>query len=500
MKKYTYLIILIVAFACSKNDSSEFQEEEVIIEEPELEEPELVEANSEGYPFNLPEKVTATLSINSSSKTAANNLLLGINFGGYTTTQEKEIVRYLDPVGIRFPSGVWSNWYNWEKDISEYDPTDTYDIGAFHKQVMDDYAKYGLYTGFEGMKAMHDELNFNVLFTYNINYDSNEKSVARLKDRVSKGFDVNYIELGNEQFWKNQRSGRIATPELYYPIAKSISEALKAERPNVKLSVPLGWRSTQDNYNAAIAKTTDYFDAITLHRYVHHQKDDAVKSSDTYKSILTSRLEIEESKNFVRNHAAGKPIWLTEWGVSCGLNAASYLGQADAYLYLFDNQIDFQRAEWFGATTALNPMYIYSDAILDNRGRPERSVRNIKKTGHGAVFEILKKVFRNSDILATEISTFELTTGSNAIEAKAVLKNGNIEIFAVNKTYKSVTFNMKIDNTDYNGAYRLEALKYESLKDDRLLNNYEDPLKLIKNGTGVIILPPYSINRISEIK
>ena len=259
----------------------------------------------------------------------------------------------------------------------------------------------------------------------------------------------------------------------------------------------MGWRDTQDDYNAAIAKTTDYFDAITLHRYVHHQKEDAIKSGETYSNILTSRLEFEASKNFVRTHAPGKPIWLTEWGVSCGLNAASYLGQADAYLYLYDHQNDFERAEWYGATTALNPLYIFSNQFLDNRDKPEKSVRNMKKTGHGAVFEILRSVFEDSEIMYSDISTTQLVTGSMAVEAKAVLKNGKTEIFAVNKTYKSVVFSVKINNKKWEGSHMHEALSFQSLTDDRLFNNYENPLKLVDEGTGIIILPPYSINKLS---
>lgn len=500
MKRLGYLLLLqCIVFSCVKNGPIPDEQNEEVKEGEEEEEAmelDLPEADSTGYPFDLPETIEATLSINMNTSIQANNLLLGANFGGFTTANEKELVRYLNPVTVRFPSGVWSNWYDWEIDRSTY-TEDGYDIGDFHRRVMDTWERLDIRTGFPGFKSLYDELGYNLLFTYNLNYDSNEKSVARLLDRESKGMPVTYIELGNEQFWKDQRSARIATPALYYPAARSLSEALKKSNPNVKLSVPLGWRTNQDSYNAAIAKTTDYFDAITLHKYVHYQKDAPTKSAETYKSILTSSLEIETSKEFVRIHAPEKPIWLTEWGVSCGLNAASYLGQADAYLYLFRNQDDYERAEWYGSTTALNPMYSFTTEYVDGGGRPEKSVRNLKKTGHGATYEILRNVFENSTILGSTIAVHELATGSYAVEATAVNKDGKTSVIAINKTFKNVPFQVDLNGDLLTETFTHEALIFKNLQDNFLFDNDENPLKLVKEGSGTIVLPPYSISKIA---
>ena len=473
------------------------------------------------YPFPLPEIVTASLNVDTTVKVPANNLLLGANFGGFTSSNEKQLVRYLNPITVRFPSGVWSNWYDWYIDRSTYKmddgtgnwvPYDNYDIGATHTNAMDTWERNDTKTGFPGLKMLHDELGFNMVWTYNLNYDSNEKSVARMLDSDAKGFDVKYIELGNEQFWKDQRSERISTPEKYYPIANSLSGALKAAKPTVELSVPLGWRVSQASYNSALTPTKSYFDAISLHRYVHWEKEEAVKTADTYKKILTSRFEIENSKNFVLSYASGKSIWLTEWGVSCGLNAASFLGQADAYLYLFEKQDTFERAEWYGATTALNPMYYFTNQYLDGGGRPERSLRNLRKTGFGAVYEILRSVFENSELLKSDMVCnaplvapddveYSGTQPStvDAISARAVTKNGQTQVFILNRTPKAVVFDLKFNNVVFAGSFKHEALSFDSLSDNPDFANDQNPLSLIKSGTGTITLPPYSVSKVSDI-
>ncbi|PQJ72628.1 hypothetical protein BTO14_04880 [Polaribacter butkevichii] len=450
-------------------------------------------ADKTGYPYKSDKMTTATLSINTSSKFTANNLLLGANFGGFSSNEEKEIIRFLKPVTVHFPNGVWANWYNWEKDISEYDATDSYDIGDFHRGVMDDWAANNTTTGFPGMKTLHDELAFNTLFTYNVNYDSPAKSLERLKDREAKGFDVQYVELGNEQYFEDQRAGRTSSTIFFGRFASQIATALKNEKPNLKIAVPYGWRDNEDAaYNLQVGFFgKSFYDAISLHRNieVENTTEDVVKSPDAYKTILNSRLTLKESSDFALSFLGEdqKPIWLSEWGVSCGLNAASFLGQADVYMYLFENQDLYERAEWNGLLDE-NPMYTFEG---------DKSLANMKKTGYGAVYEITRDVFENSEVYESTISTRILDTDVNAVEAKAVTKNGETIVYAVNKTVRSVPFRVKVDGVVSDASKKHEALSFDSLQDNKLLNMDESPLTLINEGTEIIVLPPLSVNKIS---
>tara|TARA_R110002049_G_scaffold51189_3_gene144962 strand:- start:68 stop:1570 length:1503 start_codon:yes stop_codon:yes gene_type:complete len=499
MKKITYIgVLCTLVFACTSPDDSLPPADGGNKTDPQwFDGLDLPQADPTGYPYDRTKMTTATVSINTSSKVAANNLLLGLNFSGFTTADEKEIVRYLDPVTVRFPTGVWSNWYDWETDSYSY-PNDGYDIGEFHRRVIDTWQILGVVGGFPGLKELHDELGFNMLFTYNVNTDSPAESVARLKDREAKGFDVKYIELGNEQFWEDQRSAKTATPINYLMTASAIAKALKAEKPSVKLSVPYGWRANQAAYNAQVGlKIGPFeidFDAISLHKYVDPEKSspNVVKTKDTYKTILNSGREIDIAKDFVSQFKPDKTIWLTEWGVNAGKSAASYLGQADAYLYLFANQDVYERAEWFGATTVLNAMYKYEGDPV-----PGSPLVNLKKTGFGMVYEILRDVFEDSELLETTVFTRILDESMNAVEARAVTKNGKTQLFVLNKTPRSVPFRAEIDGKFWEGSQKLESLSFNSLQDDKLLDANENPLTLISEGTDVVVLPPFSVSKIT---
>ena len=61
--------------------------------------------------------------------------------------------------------------------------------------------------------------------------------------------------------------------------------ALK-ERLEVRVSIPLGWRRTQESYNRAIMGDTTYYDAISVHRYMGADPDVPGESDTAYRSLL----------------------------------------------------------------------------------------------------------------------------------------------------------------------------------------------------------------------
>lgn len=157
---------------------------------------------------------------------------------------------------------MWANFYDWESDgrrITDNYKT-PYDEGVRDHQDL----KYG----FDGFHSLRKSLGFDVIFTWNINYDSPEKGVRRLLDRQEKGFDVRWIELGNENFWKTQRSEAVSDVQRYISVSKAHTTALKAVDPAIKVSVNITWRDVQaSDWNLALA-AEDYYDAVSLHRYV----------------------------------------------------------------------------------------------------------------------------------------------------------------------------------------------------------------------------------------
>ncbi len=463
-------------------------------------------AGAQEYPFSLPAKVTATLDVDTAKIEKVNNHLLGVNLGGPRNKpipggkgyNESEFYKKFDPIAVRWPQGVWSNFYDYISDGRRRNKA--YDNKEFSVQI-DNHQD--LKYGFPEFTKLHNEMKFDVIWTYNLNDDSPEKSVARLKDSEAKRFDVKYIELGNEQFWNSQRGVQTATPEKYLETARKVSKALKAAKPDAQISIPLSWRDGKTgslvggraidhtSYNAALTKDQTYFDAISVHRYVHIEGEKKEISADGYREILTSAVSLQKSVDWTRNFAPGKPVWLTEWGISAGEKAASYLGSADAYMFLFNNQDVYQYATWF-QVNAYDPFYVWSY---------EGKTLTPRQTGWGANYNIMRAVYEDAEMLGSKIETTELSPGSNAVLAQAVVKAGKRVILAVNKTPQSVPFALSFDGKAYKGAFDHKAMAFDTLAQDKTWAFDENPLKPVKTGAAgdAIVLPPFSINVISDL-
>ena len=77
------------------------------------------------YPYALPDQLNATLKVDTGSKTNFINMLLGLNtnfpenqYGsdGYNDADGQDLITTWDPPSLRFPHGVWANFYDWEVD------------------------------------------------------------------------------------------------------------------------------------------------------------------------------------------------------------------------------------------------------------------------------------------------------------------------------------------------------------------------------------------------
>ena len=414
------------------------------------------------------------------------------------------MIRTLNPITVRFPSGVFINWYDWTVDGNRI--YDDY-VAKTYKGVPDStYIKMinnnlGAKTGFPGLTALNAEKKqasgsgYDMLWGYNLNYDDNKKSVARLRDSEAKGFEVNYIEMGNEQFYGNQRSNRTSTPQKYVAVAKSLSDTLHRIKPGIKVSVPLAWRTQQSyiDYNKALTADTTYFDAVTIHKYVGSDPD--IPASFTYKDVLAGRLLLEKDVNYARQFAKTKPVWLTEWGVSAGseCQAAAALGMADCYLFLFENQKIYGRADWYCVNGLLNSFVTFVGT--------SRTIKYpLEKTGYGSVHEILRSVFENSTLIKGNMSTTKISTSigsTNAVSARMVEKDGKKMVLAVNLTNKPVVFTIQFDRMPINQNFTQEALAFNTLSEDKVMGINENPLELIKEGSGTITLPALSVNKIT---
>ena len=174
--------------------------------------------HTQEYPFTLPNTITASLNVNTSDKEAFNNKLIGYNIQGFKTQVQQDFIKLVDPVTIRFPHGVWANFYEWETDGYQQDSYDNRDhqdaLDIFVRNIKGDIG--GIAELNNDKKASNNGKGYDMMWTYTINFDDGASSVARAKKDIGLGFEVKAIELGNEHFWRGQRSLRtLSSPKMF---------------------------------------------------------------------------------------------------------------------------------------------------------------------------------------------------------------------------------------------------------------------------------------------
>ena len=481
---------------------------------------------AQDYPFNLPSKMEATINITSSNTEVFNNLLLGTNTHHFSTTKEKDLINKLKPITIRFPHGLWANWYDWRRDVSrlfgeesfEYEQginktikTKTPDLLANIKIFDTNNIKVGIdgLTGLNTTRKSQTGKGFDMMWTFNMSADGTDfnngspETVARYNDLISRGFEVKVVELGNENFYPGQRSSIIPNAEDYIARAKSMSVALKAKDPNIKVSVPLLRRDSwaNPNWNEDLTEDLSYFDAVTVHTYVGSDPDDANNSDEAFGTALTARKFLGNSiYDYAHKVAPNKPIWLTEWGVkSGGPNAVSVLGMADCYIFLSENQDVFERANWFSVNGKLNSHYVWETYISPSGVERPRIKYPLEKTLFGSGYEIIRQAFENTTLIESNMQVANLVEGVKAVNARVLTKEGKIYVFVVNQSNQNIPFNVNIDGLAYSDLAVHKAISFSTMDEERAMGIDVDPLTLISEGNEGITLPKFSIN-IIELK
>lgn len=467
--------------------------------------------DKENFPFSV-KAFTAKICVDTDSEEKSNNKLLCLNMGyqvatdmlkGFNSNLSKEFTRWYKPISLRFPQGAWGNFYNWETDGRSKYGDDEWNNGSFNNQ-MSDRVKFGI----DGFAELHKELKFGILWVWSIGYKDEAYSQARLRDHLDKGLNVTDVELGNEYFWKTQRSSLIATEDMLVKRTESFAKALREVKPDLRFALPFSWRKdAHDSYNRKLA-TVDpsLYDAIVIHKYVHTksreggddnpgedtEEDDTggKPQSNDYFQVLTARTALSEDAEYIRS-IVKKPIWLTEWGVSCGDYAASYLGMADAYLYLYENQDIYEYAAWF-QTHGGNDFFLTSGTP----GRP-----SYKKTCYGVVYDMVRSVFENGVMLNTTIEAENLFSGVKAVSGKAVRQqNGTYKYIIVNLSNREVPARFYVNGTESFPNGDIETLSFSRLDENRTWEWKEENLKKEVFDANGWKLKPYSINVISGIK
>lgn len=429
--------------------------------------------------------MSASLNIDLTHETNFNNLLLGLNcswpeklygFTGYNNPDAQKLITAFHPSSLRFPHGVWANFYDWKVD---------------GRRIYDGYSRVYLKAvkghpdlryGFPGFTTLHSNLNFDVLFTWNVDYDSPAKGVSRLRDQDAKGFDTQRIELGNENFYKSQCSLAISNVQAYIRIARAHAAALRAAKPGLQISVPVEWKHPEGSWDKALA-ATKFYDAISVHVY------NRFSNGVTTNALRAGNFMLAAVRP-VRALFPGKPIWLSEWAVYGGdgkPNAISVLGMADVYLCFFNHPELFGCADYF-QMNAGQAMFEY-----------DKNTHAVTKTSYGAAYEIIRNIFENSQIIEDRIHSSIIAPGVNAVGAQAVIKKGQVIVFAINKTTNSIPLTLNFNGVRYSSGFTHQAFVFDGVNDFKTFGLTQNPLITVASGHGAILLPPLSLNQISGL-
>lgn len=476
---------------------------------------------AQDYPFSLPAGMEATINITSSSTEAYNNLLLGTNTHHFTATQEQDLINKLKPITIRFPHGLWANWYDWRRDVTRLFGAESFEYEqgvnkTIRTKTVDKleniktFDRLDIKVGIEGLTSLNASRKsntgkgFDMMWTFNMSADGTDfnngcpETIARYDDLIARGFEVKAVEMGNECFYPGQRSSIIPNTEDYIARAKAMSVALKAKDPNIKVSIPLLRRENwaNPNWNVDLTQDLTYFDAVTVHTYVGSDPDDAANSDEAYGTALTARKHLGNAIfDYAHQVAPTKPIWLTEWGVkSGGPNAVSVLGMADCYIFMSENQDVFERANWFSVNGKLNSHFVWETYVSPSGVERPRIKYPLEKTLFGSAYEIIRLVLEHSTLIESDVQVPNLVDEVKAVNARVVVKEGKTSVFVVNLSNQDVPFKINIDGEAYTDAAVHKAMSFTSMDEERAIGIDVDPLTLVSQGIGGITLPKFSIN------
>lgn len=493
-----------------------------------------------------------TVSINTTSGTSPfNNLLLGSNVDfntsiarvllsrvdspsgrmfnqGFNALNGQEFIAKNDPVVIRFPQGVFGNTYHWERvldsqgqEIAAADSRHIIDPFVIGTRVISQHdSPTSVRIGYPSLRGIFDTAASNgkpldLLTILSIIGNDADSNGRRWQSMIDDGHDVRDMELGNEFFFRSQRSGTINTEAQWVARARQVVANIK-NRANglsrtVRFGIPISFRGGDpsrdennrifhQNYNDMITVDESFFDAIVVHRYVDQQTSDGVRPEDltaqSVRDLLTASRIMDQSLTYCKTQVSANKdaIWLTEWGVSGSEDkaiGASFLGTADIYSHIITNndRLEVERVNWFSAVGA-NAQYTVSGSNTNVI---------IGTTGYGDVYGILRDNLRDSNMFNdVTVTSPSLRVDGIAQDAKSVhvlatrRSDGTPRFIITNKTNEMARIFVDRDGDRENSInYISNGVRWESLG-----STVSIPFSDQKSNVNAILIPPYSVIKV----
>ncbi len=447
---------------------------------------------------------------------------------GFNGPNGQDFIANNDPVVLRFPQGVFANTYHWERVV---DDEGEELAAADSRHIIDPFFINGrlislhdspttVRIGYPSLRGIFDRAISNgkpldLLTVLSIIGNDADSNGRRWSSMIADGHDVRDMELGNEFFFRSQRSGTINTEAQWVARARDVVTNIK-NRANtldrtVRFGIPISFRGgdpTQNqsgrdfhqNYNDAITVDESFFDAIVVHRYVTEQRTEGIEPEDLTAQSLRNLISASEIMNQTLTYcktqvsADKNSIWLTEWGVSGSETAAigaSFLGTADIYSHIItDNErLEVERVNWFSAVGA-NQQYTVS-------GSNANVV--IGTTGYGDVYGILRDNLKNANVFNdVSVTAPSLRVGGVAQEGKSIhvlsveRADGTPRFIITNKTNAMArVFVNRGDIRETFTNYSASGVRWEHLG-----STTSTPYSNQENDVDAILVPPYSVIKV----
>ncbi len=271
-------------------------------------------------------------------KYGVNGALLGSEFG-YASDELVDIFNQTGMKFNRFPGGTIGNFYNWKSGnfscYQEPDKKHKKRISNMNKRLIKSKTTYNVDSFFKFVTKTDGD------FAYVLNTicGSPKNNFDLIKHMKEKNVDLNYVEMGNETYSRNYKWA-YENAQSYLTSAQNNYSAIKHFYPDAKVGMVVSpmsfvsrhppsengipnkrWPKNYRRYDEVAANST-MADALIMHIYGHAYKHKS-KSFEvhTYKEHYLEFINefndrFHLSLRYLSALGKGKPIWLTEWGVT----------------------------------------------------------------------------------------------------------------------------------------------------------------------------------------
>lgn len=445
---------------------------------------------------------------------------------GFNSLEGQEFIANNDPVVLRFPQGVFANTYHWEQvlddngqEIAAADSRHIIDPLIINGRTISQHnSPVNVRIGYPSLRSIFDTATSNgkpldLLTVLSIIGNDADSNGRRWSSMIEDGLDVKDMELGNEFFFRSQRSGTIFTEAQWVTRSRQIVENIKnrasALNRTVRFAIPISFRggdpvqsqttrNFHQNYNNLITADESFFDAIVVHRYVNAQRENKPEdlTDQSLRNLVSASRIMDQSLSYCKTQVSADKdaIWLTEWGVAgseVDAIGASFLGAADIYSHIINNneRLEVERINWF-SSVGLNAQYTVN-GTQDNV--------QIGRTGYGDVYSVLRDNLRDSNMFneftltAPRLRVSGEVQDDKAIHAIAVRRSdGTPRLIITNKTNATARLNVNLDGNRENVInYIVSGFRWESLIAASSIPYFDE-----QTNTDAILAPPFSVTKV----